>query len=99
MVGFALLFVGTVGYAVYLTATSRFFLSGFLLLIVAISAGLGAIVLAYVKVGWRIDTSIHGQGPENLLMVAAFNFGTIAVWLAVVRARRSRQETAPPKRP
>ena len=58
------------------------------------TAGLTMSVAAYSAVGWRLFTSVHHQGPENLLLVAALNAGTIAVAVATMAQPNPRMRTA-----
>ena len=87
VLGFGLLFVGTVGHAIISTWFRRMYLDNFTLLMISISAGLIAVLSASGWVGWRIFTSSHHQGPENLTMVAALNFGTVIVSLVLGRSK------------
>ena len=43
--------------------------------------GLGIIIATYVLRGWTMFTSLHNQGPENLLMLGALNAGIVCVLL------------------
>ncbi len=80
VMGFSVLLVATTFLALF-SAGSR---SRLLLRAGVAAAGLAISAAAYGTVGWRLFTSIHHQGPENLLLVGALSAATIAVSVATV---------------
>jgi hypothetical protein len=80
IVGLSVLFATTALLSL-LSAGNR---SRFLLRAGVAAAGLAISVAAFGTVGWRLFTSIHHQGAENLVFVGALNAGTIAVAVAAM---------------
>ena len=74
-VGLVLTFIATVVWA--LMSVRR--LLEFVSLALATILGSAAILVSYTWVGWRLFTTIHNQGPENLLFIAALDFGVLVV--------------------
>ncbi len=67
----------------------RFLIRAFTLLLAS-----AFIITAYVHTGWRIFTSIHNQGPENLLLIAAINVGVLVLIASLWIELPLRKKTA-----
>lgn len=53
-----------------------------------LGAGAAGTTVFFILIGWRINTTVHRQGPENLIPFLAASFTALTAGFAIIHAHR-----------